>query len=63
MKKIGFRSKKILFSISNLEKKHKIITYASLLFLTVSTYFLRTENQNIKVNYATLQERNINTQI
>lgn len=59
MNKLAFRSKKILFSVSNLEKKHKIITYASLLFLTVSTYFLRTENQNVKIEYATLKERNL----
>jgi hypothetical protein len=60
MKKLAIKSKDILFTVSNLEKKHKIITYASLLFLTVSAYFLRTENQNIKINFAALQERNIN---
>lgn len=60
MKKLAIKSKSVLFAVSNLEKKHKIITYASLLFLTVSTYLLRTENQNIKINYATLKERNIN---
>lgn len=60
MKKLAVNPKKILFTVSNLEKKHKIITYASLLFLTVSTYFLRTENQNIKIDFAMLQERNIN---
>ena len=60
MKKLAIKSKSVLFRVSNLEKKHKIITYASLLFLTVSTYFLRTENQNIKINYASLQEKNIN---
>ena len=59
MKKLALKSKKILFSVSNIEKKHKIITYASLLFLTVSTYFLRTENQNVKIEYATLKERNL----
>ena len=59
MKKLAIRSKKILFSVSNLEKKHKIITYVSLLFLTVSTYFLRTENQNVKIEYATLKEKNL----
>lgn len=57
MKKLKLKSKKVLFAVSHLEKKHKIITYASLLFLTVSTYFLRTENQNVKVKYATLEER------
>ena len=57
MKKLAIKSKSVLFKISNLEKKHKVITYASLLFLTVSTYFLRTENQNVKISYATLQER------
>lgn len=60
MKKLALRSQQILFTVSNLEKKHKIITYASLLFLTISTYFLRSENQNIKINFATIQERNIN---
>ena len=50
----------IFFTVSNLEKKHKVITYASLLFLTISTYFLRTENQNIKIQFATLKERNQN---
>ncbi len=59
MKKLALKSKRILFSVSNLEKKHKIITYASLLFLTISTYFLRTENQNVKIEYATLKERNL----
>ncbi|PQJ80803.1 hypothetical protein [Polaribacter porphyrae] len=60
MKKLSLKSKQILFTVSNLEKKHKIITYASLLFLTVSTYFLRTENQEIKIDFATLQQRNAN---
>lgn len=60
LKGLAFKSKKILFTVSNLENKHKIITYASLLFLTVSTYFLRTENQNIKIDFAMLQERNEN---
>ncbi|WP_397447363.1 hypothetical protein [Polaribacter sp. R77954] len=60
MKRLAFDSKKILFTVSNLEKRHKIITYASLLFLTISTYFLRTENQDIKIDYAMLQERNEN---
>lgn len=60
MKKIGFKSKKVLFTLSKLEKKHKIITYGSLLFLTLSTYFLRTENQDIKIDYAMLEERNTN---
>lgn len=60
MGKLAIRSKEILFSVSNLEKKHKVITYASLLFLTVSTYFLRTENQNVKIEFATLKEQNLN---
>ncbi|MBU3010437.1 hypothetical protein KO506_03420 [Polaribacter vadi] len=60
MKKLAIRSKKVLFKFSSLEKKHKIITYISLLFLTVSTYFLRTENQNVKVNYAILKEESSN---
>jgi hypothetical protein len=60
MKKLDFNSRKILFTVSSLEKKHKIITYASLLFLTVSTYLLRSENQEIKINFAMLKERNEN---
>jgi hypothetical protein len=60
MKKLSFKSRKILLTVSTLEKKHKIITYASLLFFTISTYFLRTENQDIKINYAMLKERNSN---
>lgn len=59
MRKFTIKSRKLLFSVSNLEKKHKIITYASLLFLTVSTYFLRTENQNVKIEYATIKEKNL----
>ncbi|APZ46475.1 hypothetical protein BW723_09275 [Polaribacter reichenbachii] len=57
MNKLTVKSKKVLFNVSNLEKKHKIITYASLLFLTVSTYFLRSENQQVKIDYARLQEK------
>lgn len=53
-------SRKILFTISNLERKHKLITYVSLLFLTISTYFLRTENEDMKIKYASIQERNNN---
>lgn len=60
MGKLAYKSKQILFTVSDLEKKHKIITYASLLFLTVSTYFLRTENQDVKISFATLKERNLN---
>lgn len=48
----------ILAIVSGLEKKHKIITYSSLLFLTVSTYFVRTENQKIKVDFNNLKEIN-----
>jgi hypothetical protein len=58
MKKIGYKAESILHKVSNLEKKHKIITYLSLLFLTTSTYFLRTENQQIKLDYITIKERN-----
>lgn len=58
MRDIKKRSRNFLFIVSNLEKKHKVITYVSLLFLTVSTYFLRTENQKIKIDFATLKERN-----
>ncbi|APZ46476.1 hypothetical protein BW723_09280 [Polaribacter reichenbachii] len=60
MKKLVVRPKKILFTVSNLEKKHKIVTYFSLLFLTVSTYFLRTENKNVKGNYKVLKEKSTN---
>lgn len=59
MNKITLKSKAILQTVSNLEKKHKIITYISLLFLTISTYFLRSENQNVKIEYATLQEKSL----
>jgi len=59
MNKLRVKSKQILFVFSDLEKKHKIITYASLLFLTISTYFLRTENENVKIESATLKEKNI----
>ena len=57
MGKLSLKSRRVIFMLSNLEKKHKIITYASLLFLTISTYFLRTENQNVKIKYATLEEK------
>lgn len=60
MKKLSFNSRKLLFAVSNIERKHKVITYASLLFLTISTYFLRTENQRVKVDYAIVKERNLN---
>jgi hypothetical protein len=59
MNKLRIKSKQILFIFSDLEKKHKIITYASLLFLTISTYFLRSENENVKIESATLKEKNI----
>ncbi len=59
MKKIRKKAKKFIFKLSRLEDKHKIITYASLLFLSISTYFLRTENQNVKIDFASLKERNL----
>jgi hypothetical protein len=62
MNKLTVKSKQILFVVSNLEKKHKIITYVSLLFLTVSTYFLRGENQDVKIESATLKEKNLGLQ-
>lgn len=62
MSKLAVRSKEILSVVSGLEKKHKLITYASLMFLTVSTYFLRSENENVKIEYATLKERNASLQ-
>lgn len=62
MNKIRIKPKNILLIVSNLEKKHKVITYASLLFLTVSTYFLRTENQRIKIDFDNIKEDNKNLQ-
>lgn len=62
MNKLAIKSRQLLIKVSELEKKHKIITYVSLLFLTVSTYFLRSENQNVKIEFATLQERSLNLQ-
>lgn len=59
MKKLGLKAQSLLFTVSNLEKKHKIITYISLLFLTTSTYFLRTENQNVKIEVVKLKEKSI----
>lgn len=60
MNKLILHSKRIIFTASKLENKHKMITYASLVFLSISTYFLRSENQNVKINYAMLQEKNSN---
>lgn len=62
MNKIKIKPRNILLIVSNLEKKHKIITYASLLFLTVSTYFLRTENQRIKIDFDKIKKDNQNLQ-
>lgn len=58
MKKSNKKKVNILAIVSGLEKKHKIITYSSLLFLTVSTYFVRTENQRIKIDFNSLKEVN-----
>ena len=62
MSKIRIKPRNLLLIVSNLEKKHKVITYASLLFLTVSTYFLRTENQRIKLDFQKLKENNTDLQ-
>lgn len=51
---------KLIVRISSLEKNHKLITYLSLLFLTISTYFLRSENEDIKIKFASIKERNLN---
>ena len=59
MKKIVNKFKRILFLISNLEKRHKLITYVSLLLLTVLGYLLRNENKNVNVKSAILEESNL----
>ncbi|APZ46473.1 hypothetical protein BW723_09265 [Polaribacter reichenbachii] len=60
MNKLAVKSKNIILKITSLEKKRKIIANASLLLLTVSTYFLRSENQEVKIQHATLQEKSSN---
>ena len=57
MNKLAVKSKNLILKITSLEKKRKIIANASLLLLTVSTYFLRSENQEVKIKHATLQEK------
>lgn len=49
----------LLVKLSILEKKHKVITYASLLLLSISTYFLRSDNEQLKIGFASLIEKNI----
>jgi len=49
----------LLVKLSILEKKHKVITYASLLLLSISTYFLRSDNEQLKIRFASLKEKNI----
>nr|WP_298991786.1 PAS domain-containing protein [uncultured Polaribacter sp.] len=49
----------LLVKLSILEKKHKVITYASLLLLSISTYFLRSDNEQLKIGFASLKEKNI----
>lgn len=56
MKKIKFKSLQIFTFFSSLERNHKLITYASLLFLSISGYFLRAGNEEMKVKFATLTE-------
>lgn len=58
MKRIITKSRKILFSVSNLEKRYKVITYSSLIILTVIGYFLRTENKIVNIESAILTEKN-----
>lgn len=58
MRTLRLRSIELLSFFSNLEKNHKIITYVSLLFLSVSAYFLRAGNEDMKVKYAALESRN-----
>lgn len=59
MKRIVWKSWKILFSVSDLEKRHKLIKYSSLIILTIIGYFLRTENKYVNVEYATLIEKKL----
>lgn len=59
MKKISKKIRRILFFISNLEKRHKIITYCTLLLLTILGYLLRSENKDVNVETATLVEKNL----
>lgn len=49
----------LLVKLSILEKKYKVITYASLLLLSISTYFLRSDNEQLKIGFASLIEKNI----
>ena len=59
MKSIVLKSLSFLSVASNLEKKHKLITYVSLLLLTLSTYLLRDKNQTLKIGLAKLNQKNI----
>lgn len=59
MKKITLKLRKLLYFISNLEKRHKIMTYGALLLLTMLGYLLRSENKNVNVITATLKENNL----
>ena len=58
MKNLPTILKRIIVSVSKLERNHKIITYSSLLFLTISAYFLRSNSERIKIEFATLEIRN-----
>lgn len=57
MKNLKIKSLEIFSLFSKLEKNHKLITYASLLFLSISGYYLRAGNEEMKVKYATLIEQ------
>lgn len=58
MKNLPILLRNIIFSISKLEKNHKILTYSSLLFLTISAYFIRLSSEKVKIELATLEVQN-----
>ena len=41
MKKLTLKLRKLLYFISNIEKRHKMMTYGALLLLTMLGYLLR----------------------
>lgn len=59
MKKNIKKFRRILYLISNVEKRHKIITYCTLILLTALGYLLRNENKNVNVKSAILVESNL----
>ena len=58
MKNLPILLRNIIFSISKLEKNHKILTYSSLLFLKISAYFIRLSSEKVKIELATLEVQN-----